>query len=118
MRVGCAGFVSCLMETSIQTGYESCKTKLLQDASSCCNIRFVQKTYHKYHGASMDGELMSTSMAARLLGLSPDAVRYHERCGNLLALKLDKQRLFLRRDVERFHRQRAERSRRGNTEDG
>jgi DNA-binding transcriptional MerR regulator len=55
--------------------------------------------------------LLTTKKAAALLGLTPDAVRWHERKGHLLAIKVDRgqgefQRLFLQEDVERFQRQR------------
>jgi DNA-binding transcriptional MerR regulator len=59
-------------------------------------------------------ELLTTKRVAALLGITPDAVRYHEREGHLLAVKVERgpnefQRLFLREDVDRFLRQRAAR---------
>jgi hypothetical protein len=43
-------------------------------------------------------------------------VRYHERQGHILAIKVERgagefMRLFVREDIERFQRQRADRSR-------
>lgn len=58
--------------------------------------------------------LLTTKTAAAMLGLTPDAVRYHERQGHLLAIKIERapgefQRLFVQEDIERFLRQRAAR---------
>jgi DNA-binding transcriptional MerR regulator len=58
-------------------------------------------------------ELLTTKRVAQMAGLTPDAVRYHERLGHLIAIKVDRgggnfQRLFLREDIERFLRQRTE----------
>ena len=55
--------------------------------------------------------LLTTYAAAKLLGVSPDAVRYHERQGHILAIRVergadDPMRLFMREDIERFQRQR------------
>ena len=55
--------------------------------------------------------LLTTKKAAAILGLTPDALRYHERQGHVLAIKLDRgqagsQRLFFLEDIERFQRQR------------
>ena len=56
--------------------------------------------------------LLTTKKAAAILGLTPDAVRYHERQGHILAIKVDRgggdfMRLFVQEDIERFQRQRA-----------
>jgi DNA-binding transcriptional MerR regulator len=58
--------------------------------------------------------LVTTKTAAAILGLTPDAVRWHERKGNLLAIKVDRgqgvfMRLFLEEDVEQFLRKREAR---------
>jgi DNA-binding transcriptional MerR regulator len=58
--------------------------------------------------------LLTTKKAAAILGLTPDAVRYHERQGHILAIKVDRgqgefQRLFVQEDIERFQRQREAR---------
>jgi hypothetical protein len=50
-----------------------------------------------------------------MLKLTPDAVRYHERHGHILAIKVERgqgefMRLFIKEDIERFQRQRTERS--------
>lgn len=57
--------------------------------------------------------LMSTKAVAMMLGLTPDAVRYHARQGHILAIKVERsagefQRLFVREDIERFQRQREQ----------
>jgi hypothetical protein len=57
-------------------------------------------------------ELLTTKRVAVLLGITPDAVRYHERQGHILALRVERgpgefQRLFVKEDIERFQRQRA-----------
>ena len=49
---------------------------------------------------------LTTQTVAKLLGVTPDAVRYLERTGRLLAIKLERgpgqiQRLFLEEDVQR-----------------
>jgi DNA-binding transcriptional MerR regulator len=59
--------------------------------------------------------LLTTKKAAAILGLTPDAIRYHERQGHILAIKVDRgegdfMRLFIREDIERFRRRRAEKS--------
>jgi DNA-binding transcriptional MerR regulator len=60
--------------------------------------------------------LVTTSVAAKLLNLTPDAIRYHERQGHLIAIKVERgqggqlQRLFVQEDLERFGRQRAARA--------
>ena len=56
-------------------------------------------------------ELLTTSAAARLLNMTTDTVRYHEREGHLLALRVQRgfgeyMRLFIQEDVERFKQQR------------
>jgi MerR HTH family regulatory protein len=56
-------------------------------------------------------ELLTTSKVALMLGMTSDNVRYHERLGHLLALRVQRangeyMRLFVREDVERFQRQR------------
>jgi DNA-binding transcriptional MerR regulator len=58
--------------------------------------------------------LLSTCKVAQMLGMTPDAVRYHERLGHILAIKVDRgprgpMRLFVLEDIQRFQRQRAER---------
>jgi DNA-binding transcriptional MerR regulator len=58
--------------------------------------------------------LLTTQAVAQMLDLTPDAVRYHERRGHILAIKVDRgttgpMRLFVQEDIERFQRQRAER---------
>jgi DNA-binding transcriptional MerR regulator len=55
--------------------------------------------------------LLSTYKAALLVGCTPDNIRYHERCGRLLAIKIDRgngrfERLYLQEDIERFMRER------------
>ena len=57
-------------------------------------------------------KLLTTSAAARLLNMTTDNVRYHERQGHLLALRVERgsgasMRLFVQEDIERFQRQRA-----------
>jgi len=57
-------------------------------------------------------DLITTKMAAAMLGLTPDAIRYHEREGHILAIKIERspgefQRLFVKQDIERFQRQRT-----------
>jgi len=59
--------------------------------------------------------LLTPNGAAQILGITADAVRYHERLGHLLAIKVDRgtgrpMRLFVKEDVERFLRQRTVRS--------
>ena len=54
---------------------------------------------------------LTTKAVATQTGLSPDTIRWHERQGNLLALKVERSpgvfmRLFVQEDVERFLRQR------------
>ena len=44
--------------------------------------------------------LITTKMAAAMAGLTPDAMRYHERAGHILAIKIERspgefQRLFI-----------------------
>jgi hypothetical protein len=56
---------------------------------------------------------ITTREVAFMADLTPDAVRYHERKGHLLAFKIERspgifQRLFLKEDVEKLIRQRAE----------
>jgi hypothetical protein len=56
---------------------------------------------------------MTTKAVALKTGLSADAVRWNERCGRLLAIKVEDgrghyQRLFLAEDVERFMKLRAQ----------
>jgi DNA-binding transcriptional MerR regulator len=56
--------------------------------------------------------LMTTKAVAQMLNLTPDAVRYHERLGHILAIRVERgvgeyQRLFVREDIERFQRQRG-----------
>jgi DNA-binding transcriptional MerR regulator len=56
--------------------------------------------------------LLTTKKAAALLGLTPDAVRYHARQGHILCIRVERgegefQRLFVQDDIERFQRQRA-----------
>jgi len=63
---------------------------------------------------SMD--LLTTSAVARILNMTTDNVRYHEREGHLLAIRVQRgsgasMRLFLREEIERFQRQRAPRER-------
>jgi DNA-binding transcriptional MerR regulator len=55
--------------------------------------------------------LLTTKTTAQILNLTPETIRYHEKKGHLIAIKVDRgggdfQRLFLREDVERFQRQR------------
>ena len=57
---------------------------------------------------------LTTQTVAKLLGVTPDAVRYLKRTGRLLAIKLERgpgqiQRLFLEEDVQRCAQQRAAR---------
>ena len=56
-------------------------------------------------------ELLTTSKVAKLLNMTSDNVRYHEREGHILALRVERgngefMRLFVREDIERFQRQR------------
>ena len=56
--------------------------------------------------------LLTTKAVAQMLNLTPDAVRYHERQGHILAIKVERgqgefMRLFGKEDSERFQRQRA-----------
>jgi DNA-binding transcriptional MerR regulator len=57
--------------------------------------------------------LVTTAGAAKILPLPPDAVRYHERQGHIVAMRVERgqggqfQRLFVQEDLERFGRQRA-----------
>ncbi len=58
----------------------------------------------------MTAELLTTGDSARVLGLSPDAVRLYERTGRLPATRtLSGLRLFRRRDVEKLRKERARR---------
>jgi DNA-binding transcriptional MerR regulator len=55
--------------------------------------------------------LLTTKAVATMLGLTPDAVRWHERQGHILAIRVERgdgefQRLFVKEDIERFQRQR------------
>jgi DNA-binding transcriptional MerR regulator len=57
--------------------------------------------------------LLTTNKVAVMLGMSPDGVRYLERTGQLLAIKVDcgygkTQRLFIQEDIERFQREREQ----------
>ena len=57
--------------------------------------------------------LLTTKKAAAMLGLTPDAVRYHERQGHILCIRVDRgqgefQRLFVQEDIERFQRLREQ----------
>ena len=57
-------------------------------------------------------ELLTTSKVAKLLNMTSDNIRYLERTGRLLALRVERgngeyMRLFVKEDVERFQRQRA-----------
>jgi DNA-binding transcriptional MerR regulator len=57
-------------------------------------------------------QLHTTQRVATMLGLTCDTVRYHEREGHILAVKLERspgtfQRLFIKEDIERFQRQRV-----------
>ena len=57
-------------------------------------------------------ELLTTSKVALMLGMTSDNVRYHEREGHILALRVERangeyMRLFVKEDIERFQRQRA-----------
>ena len=57
-------------------------------------------------------DLLTTRTVAAMLDMTTEAVRYHEREGHILAIKVERspgqfQRLFLREDIERFQRQRA-----------
>ena len=59
--------------------------------------------------------LLTTKAVAQMLKLTPDAVRYHERHGHILAIKVERgegefMRLFVKEDIERFQRQRAARA--------
>jgi excisionase family DNA binding protein len=54
-------------------------------------------------------QFLSTSGAARILGVTPDTVRYLERRGRLPALHLESgQRVFRRSDVEELARRRGD----------
>jgi hypothetical protein len=58
---------------------------------------------------------MTTKAVCLKTGLSADAVRWNERCGRLLAIKVDDgrgsyQRLFMEEDVDRFLKERAKRA--------
>jgi DNA-binding transcriptional MerR regulator len=58
-------------------------------------------------------DLLTTKKVAQMLDITSDAVRYHERQGHILAIKVDRgggdfQRLFLLQDVERFVQQRKQ----------
>lgn len=60
-------------------------------------------------------DLLTTKKVAQMLDITSDAVRYHERKGHILAIKVDRgggdfMRLFVKEDIERFQRQRAERN--------
>jgi DNA-binding transcriptional MerR regulator len=68
-------------------------------------------------------KLLTTSAAARLLNMTTDNVRYHERQGHLLALRVERgsgesMRLFVQEDLERFQRQRAAQGKLVRTSDG
>jgi DNA-binding transcriptional MerR regulator len=57
---------------------------------------------------------LTTKAAAARTGLTTDAIRWHEKHGRLLSIKVERSpgvfmRLFLEEDVERFARQRAAR---------
>lgn len=57
----------------------------------------------KLSWAITDGDLMTTSEAARLLNRAPDTIRQMERSGRLPAMKTaNGQRLFRRADVLRL----------------
>jgi excisionase family DNA binding protein len=48
-------------------------------------------------------DLLTTNDAAKLLGLAPDTIRYHEKIGHLQAARTERgQRIFSRADVEAF----------------
>ena len=56
--------------------------------------------------------LLTTRTVAAMLDMTTEAVRYHEREGHILAIKVERapgqfQRLFLKEDIERFQRQRT-----------
>ena len=56
-------------------------------------------------------ELLSCKAAAQMLDLTTDAIRYHERCGHILAIHVNRgtaatMRLFVKEDIERFQRER------------
>jgi excisionase family DNA binding protein len=58
---------------------------------------------------------LTTQTVAKLLGVTTDNVRYLERTGHLLAIRLERgtgqiQRLFLEEDVQRFQQQREART--------
>jgi DNA-binding transcriptional MerR regulator len=60
-------------------------------------------------------KFLTTKTAAALLGLTADALRYHERLGHVLALKIERgqgqyQRLYVEEDILRFQRQREARA--------
>lgn len=60
----------------------------------------------------MTVSLLTTKMVAVKTGLSADTIRWHERQGHLLAIKIERSpgvfmRLFVQEDVERFVQQRA-----------
>ena len=55
--------------------------------------------------------LITTKKAAAMLGLTTDALRYHERLGHVRAFRIDRgqgqyQRLFIEEDIQRFQQQR------------
>jgi DNA-binding transcriptional MerR regulator len=67
-------------------------------------------------------DLLTTAAAAMFLGMTPDTVRYHERRGHLLAIRVDNGRrgplrLFVREDLERFRRERTVQPPAGQRED-
>jgi DNA-binding transcriptional MerR regulator len=58
--------------------------------------------------SAKDEEFLTASSAGRETGLSPDSMRYHERVGNLPAIRTASGvRLFKRADVNAFKRTRA-----------
>jgi hypothetical protein len=75
-------------------------------------ITLCIKMESPFHGAYIMN-LVTTAVAAKFLNITPDAIRYHERLGHLLAIRVERgqggqfQRLFVQEDLERFGRQRA-----------
>jgi excisionase family DNA binding protein len=59
--------------------------------------------WHDAHTQAHD--YLSTLETARLLGVSRDTVRYHEKHGRLRAMRVGTYRVFVRSEVERFKRE-------------
>jgi excisionase family DNA binding protein len=66
--------------------------------------------YLGFRRQEMEDELLTTSAAARVLGVASETVRYWQNTGKLRAVKASGGvRLFVRDEVERVRREREER---------